>query len=90
MGVRRYSVRGFLQGVSLEEEKRGEPRCPECRESLQRIPGLGVVPLSDVADIPFLPEEESEYEDSRRDDEFCFYEPEEKAAHAPRAPCGIA
>jgi predicted nucleic acid-binding Zn-ribbon protein len=87
VGVRRYAVRGFLQGVPLTGEKRGEPKCPECRESLQRIRGLGIVPLSDVADIPFLVEEKSEYEDSRKDDEFCFLEPEEMASHAPRAPC---
>ena len=87
VGVRRYAVRGFLQGVQLKEEKRGEPKCPECRKSLQRISGLGIVPLSAVADIPFLPEENLEYEDSRMDDEFCFLEPEEMASHAPRPPC---
>jgi hypothetical protein len=87
LGVRRYAVRGFLQGVPLEEEKRGTPRCPECREPLRRISGLGIVPLSDVADIPFLPEEKSEYEDSRKHDEFCFLEREEMASHSPRAPC---
>lgn len=87
VGVRRYAVRGFLQGVPLEEEKGREPKCPECREPLRRIPGLGIVPLSEVTDIPFLPEEKLEYEDSRKDDEFCFLEPEEMASHAPRAPC---
>lgn len=61
VGVRRYAVRGFLQGVPLTDEKRGEPKCPECRKSLQRISGLGIVPLSAVADIPFLPEENLEY-----------------------------
>jgi hypothetical protein len=87
VGVRRYAVRGFLQGVCFEEEKRNKPKCPECRESLQRISGLGIVPLSDVADIPFLAEEKSQYEDTRKDDEFCFLQSEEMASHAPRAPC---
>jgi predicted nucleic acid-binding Zn-ribbon protein len=87
VGVRRYAVRGFLQGVCFEEEKRNKPKCPECRESLQRISGLGIVPLSEVADIPFLAEEKSQYEDTRKDDEFCFLQSEEMASHAPRAPC---
>jgi predicted nucleic acid-binding Zn-ribbon protein len=87
VGVRRYAVRGFLQGVWFEEEKRDKPKCPECREPLQRIAGLSLVPLSEVADISFLPEEKSEFEDSRKDDGFCFLEPEEIPSHAPRAPC---
>jgi predicted RNA-binding Zn-ribbon protein involved in translation (DUF1610 family) len=87
MGVRRYAVRGFLQGVVLEDKKRGEPKCLECKKPLRRVPGLGLVPLSEVDDIPFLPEEESGHTADRKDDEFCFYEPEEMAAHAPRAPC---
>jgi DNA-directed RNA polymerase subunit RPC12/RpoP len=87
LGVRRYAVRGFLQGFPLEEKKHRSPRCPECEEPLRRIPGLGIVPLSEVADIPFLPEEKSECEDSRKDDEFCFLEADEMASHSPRAPC---
>jgi hypothetical protein len=79
VGVRRYAVRGFLQGVVLEHEKRGEPKCPECKKPLRRVSGLGLVPLSEVEDIPFLPEEESR--EDYKDDEFCFYEPEEMAAH---------
>lgn len=87
LGVRRYAVRGFLQGVPLRKEKRGEPKCPECKTKLKRVVGLSIVPLSEVEDIPFLPEEKPDYVDSRPDDEFCFLEPEEMAAHAPRAPC---
>jgi predicted RNA-binding Zn-ribbon protein involved in translation (DUF1610 family) len=90
MGVRRYAVRGFLQGVALEDNRRGEPDCPECKTPLRRIPNLGLVPLSEVEDIPFLPEEKSNHSVDYKDDEFCFYEPEEMASHAPRAPCGIA
>lgn len=86
LGVRRYAVRGFLQGVALEEEKRTAPECPDCKTLLKRIAGLGVVPLSEVEDVPFIPEEKR-YEDSFPDDEFCFLEPEERAAHEPRAPC---
>jgi predicted nucleic acid-binding Zn-ribbon protein len=85
LGVRRYAVRGFLQGVLLEEEKRAAPECPDCKTPLKRIAGLGVVPLCDVEDIPFLPEEKR-YEDSFPNDEVCFLEPEEVAARAPRAP----
>lgn len=77
----------FLQGAVLEREKRGEPKCPECKKTLQRVSGLGLVPLTEVEDIPFLPEEEPEYRDDYKDDEFCFYGSEEMAAHAPRAPC---
>jgi predicted nucleic acid-binding Zn-ribbon protein len=88
MGVRRYAVRGFLQGVVLGEKKRGEPKCPVCKKSLQRITGLGLVPLSEVEDIPFLLEEEADdCTADYKDDEFCFYEEEEMAARAPRAPC---
>ena len=88
MGVRRYAVRGLLQGVVLEEKKQDLPKCETCGLDLRRVPGLGLVPLSEVEDIPFLPEEErSENADSYKDDEFCFYEPEEMAAYAPRAPC---
>lgn len=88
LGIRRYAVRGFLQGVCLEKEKRGEPECPECKTSLKRVAGLGIVPLSEVEDIPFLPDEKSGYKDDpRKDDEFCFYEPEELSTHSPRAPC---
>lgn len=86
LGVRRYAVRGFLQGVPLAEEKRGEPECPDCKTPLKRVVGLGVVPLSEVEDIPFLPEEKR-YTDSFSDDEFCFLEPEETAAHSARGPC---
>lgn len=86
LGVRRYAVRGFLQGVQFKEEKRGEPECPDCKTPLKRIAGLGIVPLSEVEDIPFLPEEKSDHRDSWQDDEFCFLEPEEMTA-SPRAPC---
>ena len=86
LGVRRYAVRGFLQGVQFKEEKRGEPECPDCKTKLKRVVGLGIVPLSEVEDVPFLREEKSNYEDSRQDDEFCFLEPEEMA-DSPRAPC---
>jgi ribosomal protein L37AE/L43A len=87
VGVRRYAVRGFLQGVPLEVEKRGLPKCPECKTTLKRIAGLGVVPLSEIGDIPFLPEEKPKLEDGSNDDEFCFLEPDEMLAHAARAPC---
>ena len=88
VGVRRYAKRGFLQGVVLEEEKRGTPKCPECKQPLKRVAGLGVLPLSEVQGVPFLPEDEPDYSDEYRDDEFCFLEPEELAAgYAPRAPC---
>jgi len=87
VGVRRYAVRGFLQGVPLEEKKRGAPNCPECKKELKRVSGLGVVPLSEIRDIPLLPEDEPDYAGEFKDDEFCFFEPEEIAANAPRAPC---
>lgn len=87
VGIRRYVVRGFLQGVPLEEQKRGAPNCSECKKPLRKIPGLGIVPLSEVEDIPSLPEERIDYEDGRKDDEVCLYELNEMAAHAPRAPC---
>jgi predicted nucleic acid-binding Zn-ribbon protein len=86
LGVRRYAVRGFLQGVPLAEEKRGEPECSDCKTPLKKVAGLGVVPLSEVEDIPFLPEEKR-YTDSFPGDEFCFVEPRETAAHSPRGPC---
>jgi hypothetical protein len=85
VGVRRYAVRGFLQGVALEDQKRGAPKCPNCKTPLKRITGLGLVPLSEVEDIPFLPEEERA--PLKKDNEFCFYEAEEMAGRAPRAPC---
>lgn len=85
IGVRRYAVRGFLQGVALGEKKRGAPKCPECKKELKRVSGLGVVPLSEIEDIPFLPDHEPDYADEFKDDEFCFLEPEELAAGA-RAP----
>ena len=89
VGVRRYAVRGFLQGVPLEQEKRGAPKCPSCKSKpeLKRVSGLGVVPLLEIQDVPFLPNDEPDYADEYRDDEFCFFEPEEMASHAPRAPC---
>lgn len=87
IGVRRYAVRGFFQGVQIEREKRGAPKCPVCRKELKRVPGLGVVPLSEIEDIPFLPDDEPDYADEFKGDEFCFREPEEMAAYAPRAPC---
>ena len=87
IGVRRYAVRGFLQGVALEEEKRGAPKCPECKKELKRVSGLGVVPLSEIQDIPLLPDDEPDYAGEYKDDEFCFLEPEEMAANGPRAPC---
>lgn len=89
-GVRRYAVRGFLQGVVLDEQQRGQPDCPKCKKPLKRVSGLGLVPLSEVQDIPFLPEEDNSDRVAvayRNDDEFCFLEPEEMAAHAPRPPC---
>lgn len=87
LGVRRYAVRGFLQGVQFEEEKRGEPECPECKTPLRRIPGLGIVPLSELEDIPFLPgQKKPERADDYIDDEFCSYEAEDLAARGPRAP----
>lgn len=86
-GVRRYAVRGFLQGVQLEKEKRGAPKCPVCKKELKAVPGLGVVPLSEIQDIPLLPADEPDYVDEFKDDGFCFLEPEEMAAYAPRAPC---
>jgi len=87
VGVRRYAVRGFLQGVALEEEKRGAPKCPECKKELKRVSGLGVVPLSEIQDIPLLPDDEPDYAGEFKDDEFCFLEPEEMLANGPRAPC---
>jgi predicted RNA-binding Zn-ribbon protein involved in translation (DUF1610 family) len=87
VGVRRYAVRGFLQGVALEHEKRGEPNCPECKKPLRRISGLGLVPLSEIEDIPFLPGEEPVHRADYKGDEFRFSEPKEMAAHPPRAPC---
>ena len=87
IGVRRYAVRGFLQGLALEEKKRGAPKCPKCKKELKRVSGLGVVPLSEIEDIPLLPDDEPDYAGEYKDDELCFLEPEEMAAHAPRAPC---
>jgi hypothetical protein len=90
VGVRRYAVRGFLQGIQLEAKKRG-PKCPKCKTDLKRIAGLGIIPLFEIEDIPFLPTQEElwqpEDEADRKDDEYCFYEPEEMAVHSPRAPC---
>lgn len=31
VGVRRYAVRGFLQGVEFNEKKNSEPECTECK-----------------------------------------------------------
>jgi predicted nucleic acid-binding Zn-ribbon protein len=87
MGVRRYAVRGYLQGVRLEEKKRGLPECPVCKIPLKRVAGLGIVPLSEIQGIPLLPDDDPDYTDEYRDDECAFYEPEEAVAHAPRAPC---
>jgi hypothetical protein len=85
VGVRRYAVRGFLQGVALEE-KRGAPKCPECKKELKRVSGLGVVPLSEIQDIPLLPDDEPDYAGEFKG-KLCFLEPEGLAAYAPRAPC---
>ena len=85
--MRRYAVRGFLQRVALEGKKRGAPKCPECKKELKRVSGLGVVPLSEIQDIPLLPEDEPDYTGEFKDDDFCFLEPGEMAANAPRAPC---
>jgi hypothetical protein len=71
----------FLARGAVGRRKRGDPECPECKTKLKRVSGLGIVPLSEVEDIPFLPEEKA---DSRQYDEFCF-QPEEIAA-SPRAP----
>jgi hypothetical protein len=87
VGVRRYAVRGFLQGVALEAKKRSAPKCPECKKELKRVSGLGVVPLSEIQDIPLLPEDEPNHAGEFKDDEFCFLESGEMASHAPRAPC---
>jgi hypothetical protein len=88
VGVRRYALRGFLQGVALEDEKCDAPKCSKCKESLRRVPGLGVIPLSEIEDIPFLPEEELGSTVGYEDDEFFSpYDSGEMAAHAPRAPC---
>ena len=42
MGVRRYAVRGFLQGVALENEKRGDPNCPGCKKPLRQSLALAL------------------------------------------------
>jgi hypothetical protein len=86
-GVRRYAVRGFLQGVQLQAQRRGQLQCP-CKNDLKPVRGLGIVPLSEVEDIPFVAKERESERKSKTDDEFCFYESGEKrAACRPRAPC---
>jgi len=85
VGVRRYAVRGFLQGVSLEVERSG-PRCLRCKNPLKRVGGLGLVPLSEIADIPFLLEDKPEFENPWNGDDFSPLELEEVAIQAARAP----
>lgn len=83
VGVRRYAVRGFLQGVLLEQ-KCGGPNCPECKTTqLNRIPGLGLVPLSEIEDIPFLTAETFEAVGARKNG----FESEETGSQMARAPC---
>lgn len=87
VGVRRYALRGFLQGVAPQEKKRDAPKCPACKKELKKVSGLGVVPLSEIQDIPLLSNDEPDYASRFEDNEFRFLKREEMAADAPRAPC---
>jgi len=88
VGVRRYAVRGLLQGVPIVEEKRDAPRCPECRKTIRKIPGIGIVPLSEIETVPFLRDEpEAQVKPPPEPDEVWFDGSEETFTHAPRAPC---
>lgn len=88
IGVRRYAVCGFLQGVEIAEEKRDAPRCQDCGKMIRKIPGLGPVPFFEVEDIPLLRDESDTQSEPPREPSENFYNgPDETFAHAPRAPC---
>lgn len=88
VGVRRYAVCGFLQGVEIVEEKRDPPRCQHCGKAIRKIPGLGPVPFFEVEDIPLLHDEpEAQNQPPREPGEDSFDGPVKTFAHAPRAPC---
>lgn len=57
------------------------------RQKLKRVTGLGVVPLSEIEDVPLLPDENPDRAAEHRNDEFCSYETKQLTADSARAPC---
>ncbi len=50
-GTRRVALLGAHYGVPLKPKPR-DPRCPSCGAILRPLDGLGLVPLSEIADLP--------------------------------------
>ena len=52
-GTRRVALLGAHYGIPLKSKPR-DPICPtpNCGAAVKRVPGLGLVPLSEVADLP--------------------------------------
>jgi hypothetical protein len=51
VGTRRVALMGMHHGVPLKPKKR-PLKCPSCSGELERVKNLGLVPLSEVADLP--------------------------------------
>jgi hypothetical protein len=57
-GTRRVALLGAHYGVPLKPKPR-DPKCPSCGAAMGRLEGLGLVPLSEIADLPDVVEEHS-------------------------------
>lgn len=71
-GTRRVALLGAHYGVPLKPKPR-DPKCPSCGAVMGRVEGLGLVPLSEISDLPDVVEEGSGQDVSLREpgaDEF--------------------
>lgn len=50
-GTRRVALLGAHYGVPLKPKPR-KPRCSSCGSEMERVEGLGLVPLDAIADLP--------------------------------------